>query len=208
MPELTRRDAILKCAALGMLTAAAPMPLSAAVESFLGAEDHNLTPPTVLGPFYKRNAPATGALLPAAEPGLPLVVKGNVWDDYGNSLQNATVEVWHADHFGHYDLEGFRCRGKLPLSAKAEYQFSSVMPGHYPDRVAQHIHYLVTAPGHKPLVTQLYFATDPVFLGDPAKNFQKDPLVTSVELVRPVVLTGDPKVMQASVTFELVLERA
>ena len=38
---------------------------------------------------------------------------------------------------------------------------------------------MVTAPGHKPLITQLYFATDPVFDGDPGRNFSKDPLVIS-----------------------------
>ena len=81
------------------------------------------------------------------------------------------------------------------------------MPGHYPARVCQHIHYVITADGHKPLITQLYFATDPVFEGDPDKNYAKDPLVLSRELVRPVTLTGDPKTIQAAVTFDVVLER-
>lgn len=82
------------------------------------------------------------------------------------------------------------------------------MPGHYPDRVCQHVHYLVRAPGSKPLVTQLYFATDPAFGGDPAKNYTRDPLVTSIDLVRPVVLSGDPRDFVANVTFDLELERA
>jgi len=82
------------------------------------------------------------------------------------------------------------------------------MPGHYPQRVCQHVHYLVSAPGHKPLVTQLYFATDPVFEGDPDKNYTRDPLIGSRELVRPVVIKGDPKEMIAAVKFDLVLERA
>jgi hypothetical protein len=66
---------------------------------------------------------------------------------------------------------------------------------------------MVTAPGHRPLVTQLYFATDPVFDGDPDRNFARDPLITSRELVRPVLLAGDPGDMRALVTFELVLGR-
>jgi len=81
------------------------------------------------------------------------------------------------------------------------------MPGHYPDRVAQHVHYMVKAPGCKPLVTQLYFATDPAFEGDPDHKFSNDPLVQSRELVRPVLLSGDPKDPMARVTFELCLER-
>jgi protocatechuate 3,4-dioxygenase beta subunit len=68
------------------------------------------------------------------------------------------------------------------------------------------VHYLVTAPGHKPLITQLYFATDPVFAGDPDKNFTRDPLITSRELVRPVVIKGDPKQIIAAVNFDLVME--
>ena len=70
------------------------------------------------------------------------------------------------------------------------------------------MHYLVTAPGHKPLTTQLYFASDPVFEGDPDKNFSRDPLITSRELVRPVILKGDPQQMVAAVLFDIVLEKA
>jgi protocatechuate 3,4-dioxygenase beta subunit len=81
------------------------------------------------------------------------------------------------------------------------------MPGHYPARVCQHIHYLVTAPGCKALTTQLYFGTDPVFQGDPARNFTKDPLIQSAELVRPVKMTKSTTGNRADVTFELVLER-
>ena len=78
--------------------------------------------------------------------------------------------------------------------------------GHYPARVCQHIHYVVTAPGHQPFVTQLYFATDPVFEGDPDRNYTRDPLIQGRDLVRPVTLVGDPKEIHAAVDFELVLE--
>ncbi len=91
---------------------------------------------------------------------------------------------------------------------KGEYAFDTSLPGHYPDHVAQHIHYQVSAPGHKTLVTQLYFSTDPVFEGDPDRNYTKDPLCTSRELVRPVRVYPDPKAMHSAVTFEIVLERA
>jgi protocatechuate 3,4-dioxygenase beta subunit len=122
-------------------------------------------------------------------------------------LDGATIEVWQADHFGRYDIEGYRFRTTLIAGKTGEYGFESVMPGHYPDRVAQHVHYLVRAPGHKPLVTQLYFATDQIFEGNPAKNFHRDPLISSVDLVRPVVITGDRQTVIASVVFDLCLER-
>ena len=49
---------------------------------------------------------------------------------------------------------------------------------------------------------------DPVFDGDPKKNFSRDPLITSVELVRPVMIKGDPKDMIVAVNFDIVLEKA
>jgi protocatechuate 3,4-dioxygenase beta subunit len=68
-------------------------------------------------------------------------------DTRGEALEDARVEVWHADHFGKYDIEGYRFRAQIPLEGKGTYHFGSVMPGHYPDRVCQHVHYLVSAPG-------------------------------------------------------------
>ena len=137
---------------------------------------------------------------------MPLSVSGKVWSARGEALPGAVVEVWQADHDGHYDLEGYRYRARVPADAEAQYTLATTMPGHYPGRVCQHIHYLVTAPGHKPLITQLYFATDPAFEGDPDRNYTKDPLVRSRELVRPVALSGAEKDVRAAVTFELVLE--
>ena len=65
----------------------------------------------------------------------------------------------------------------------------------------------MSANGHKPITTQLYFATDLVFEGDPDRNYNRDPVLLSGELVRPVVLRGDPKNVFADVNFELVMER-
>ncbi len=135
---------------------------------------------------------------------MPLVVAGQVFDTRGEKIPGATIEIWQTDHLGLYDLEGYRYRAKLATNAEGKYDFSSVMPGHYPARVCQHVHYLVTAPGHKPLITQLYFGTDPVFDGDPDKNFEQGDS-TSRELIRPVTLVGDPNDIHAAVQFELVM---
>jgi len=206
--RLSRRDLLEKCMALGAVSCASNLLPSTIAEAWARSEaaPKPPTPAAVLGPFYKRLAPNTKSLRQPGDPGMPLVVAGGVFSSRGEALPGATLEVWQANHVGLYDIEGYHYRAKLSVGAEGKYDFSSVMPGHYPARVCQHVHYLVTAPGHKPLVTQLYFATDPVFEGDPDKNFHRDPLITSRELVRPVTLVGDPQEMRASVQFELVLE--
>jgi len=46
-----------------------------------------------------------------------------------------------------------------------------------------------------------------VFEGDPDKNYRKDPLVESRELIRPVRVFADPQSIPTAVVFEIVLER-
>jgi len=196
-----------KCAALGVVSLVGGLTPLTAAAAWDASEKMKPTSPCEMGPFYKTGAPATGMMRAANDRGLPLEVIGKVFNTRGELQQNAKVEVWQTDHDGRYDLNGFRYRALLHTDDKAQYQFQSVMPGHYPARVCQHIHYLVRAEGCKPLITQLYFATDPVFDGDPDKNFQRDDLIWSRELVRPVMLKGDPKDVIATVNFEIVLER-
>jgi protocatechuate 3,4-dioxygenase beta subunit len=202
----SRRELLEKAVALGTVTLAAGLTPSAVVHA-LDPRPRPRTPENALGPFYKKDAPATRTLRIAGEPGLPLAVSGAVLSTNGEALPEGTVEIWHTDHQGLYDIDGYRHRARLRAGADGAYAFDSIVPGHYPDRVCQHVHYLVMAPGHRPLVTQLYFATDPVFEGDPDKNFGRDPLIVSRELVRPVLLAGDPGDVRAVVTLDLVLER-
>jgi protocatechuate 3,4-dioxygenase beta subunit len=206
--RLARRELLSKCMALGVLTSTANLLPSALAAAWQEKEKSRLapTPAAELGPFYKRLAPSNSAMRAPGDPGMPLVVTGQVFSSRGELIPSAIVEIWQTNHEGLYDLDGYHYRTKLTTAADGNYEFSSVMPGHYPARVCQHIHYAVTAPGYRPLVTQLYFATDPVFEGDPDKNFVRDPLITSRELVRPVTLVGDPKDIHAAVKFELVLE--
>lgn len=167
------------------------------------------TPASVVGPFYKRGSPDVAMMRAAGDPGLPLHVSGAVYSVRGEALPLAKIEIWQTNYRGYYDLKGYRYRALLTTGAKGAYAFDSVIPGHYPARVCQHVHLAVFAEGHKPLVTQMYFATDPVFDGDPDRNYSKDPLCTSRELIRPVRLhTEDAGGMAAETTFELVLERA
>jgi len=206
---VTRRDVLMKCAAMGSLVLAPSLSLAESVAMWERQEraSKKPTPPNDIGPFYKGQAPQTSHLRAPGDPGLPLAVSGLVFSTNGEVLPHSTVEVWQADHLGHYDLKGYRYRATITADDSGKYSFDTVMPGHYPGRVGQHIHYVVKAPGHKPLTTQLYFATDPAFGGDPDHNYRRDPLLHTRELIRPVTIAGDPKEIQALVNFEIVLER-
>jgi protocatechuate 3,4-dioxygenase beta subunit len=204
----SRRDLLFKCAAAGVLTVAPPLSLqSIALAQERSPGSPKPTPWNEIGPFYKRKAPNNLKLREPGEAGMPLIVSGRVLDTRGNSMPGALIEIWQADHKGRYDLDGYRHRAALTSGADGSYGFDSILPGHYPARVCQHIHYIVRAPGCKPLTTQLYFATDPVFDGDPARNYARDPILLDRELIRPVTLKGDPGDVIAAVTFEVVLER-
>jgi protocatechuate 3,4-dioxygenase beta subunit len=206
---LSRRNLLAKCISVGVVTAAANLvPQLAEAWELAEQPARAVTPHVELGPFYKKNAPHSAGLRMSGDRGLPLLVKGQVFDTRGDKVPGASIEIWHTDDAGHYDLDGYRFRAALVSSDEAKYEFESVMPGHYPARVCQHVHYLVRAPGHKPLTTQLYFATDPALDGDPDKNYTRDPLITSRELVRPVLLAGEAEKLHALVNFEIVLERA
>ena len=205
--KLTRRELLERCAALGAVTLAASLPMSAVAAAWDDAANkRQVTPHCELGPFYKRLAPKTSTLRAAGDPGMPLEIAGVIYDTRSEIVPNAKVEVWQTDNAGVYDIEGYRYRALIEPGAKGTYDLATVMPGHYPSRVCQHVHYLITAPGHKPLITQMYFATDPVFEGDPEKNFHRDPLISSRELVRPVMIKGDPTQIIAAVNFDLVME--
>lgn len=211
MPEHTwsRRDVLRQCLAAGVLVVPAGWSEADVLHAWLDARrERQPTAHVEMGPFYKRRAPTTKAMRLAGDPGLPLTISGRVINVHGERVPGAKIEVWQADHGGLYDLEGYRYRATLTPPVSGEYAFDSVMPGHYPARVARHVHYFVTAPGHKLLSTQLYFATDEVFDGNPDKNFAKDPLITARDLVRPVALTGQPHASLAAVEFELVLGKA
>jgi hypothetical protein len=65
------------------------------------------TPPNVLGPFYKRLTPVNNMLRAPGDPGIPLTLSGQVFNTRGDVVP---------DHHGHYDLDGYRYRGRLNVN--------------------------------------------------------------------------------------------
>ena len=83
-------------------------------------------------------------------------------------IEDALVEIWQCDANGRYIHSGdsgdsggiprdsgFQGYGKTSTDANGGYRFRTIKPVPYPGR-APHIHVAVTAPGRKPLVTQIY----------------------------------------------------
>jgi catechol 1,2-dioxygenase len=204
---LRRRDWLGHCLARGFLVAGTPMAASHLFGLWQSGQAMEATPAEVLGPFYRKGAPNTRRLHKPEDPGFPLRVVGRVVNTRGEKVPGARVNVWHADHAGLHDVQGYRHRANIEIDESADYTLETIMPGHYPDRPAQHIHYLITAPGHKTLITQAYFATDPFFEGDPDRNYARRGIVSHRDLVRTVKLyeQGTPR---AEINFDIVLEKA
>jgi protocatechuate 3,4-dioxygenase beta subunit len=129
-----RLGALVVLLVLGALPASAQAPCGA-------------TRPDALGPFYKANAPER------ARTGRGFVVTGAVRSVAGcQTLPSAQLEWWSADARGDYDDEH---RATQRTGADGRFRYETDFPGKYPGR-PPHVHVRITAPGHRPLVTQLY----------------------------------------------------
>jgi hydroxyquinol 1,2-dioxygenase len=152
--------------------------------------DPGATEPTVFGPFFVQEAPEIeyGGDIAHGAPGEPCWVEGQVTDTRGRPLGGAKIEVWEADEDGLYDVQysDGRTAGRARMSADADgrYGFWSVKPAPYPipsdgpvgDLLAAaarspmrpaHIHFKVSAAGHRTLVTHVFLAGG-AHLGDDA----------------------------------------
>jgi protocatechuate 3,4-dioxygenase beta subunit len=204
--QFSRRDFFYLCVGGGLVALGYPL-VRAVSQSGDGKRAHRPTPDNTLGPYYREGAPVKTRLTELNDQGTPLIVSGRVRNTDDEPLPAAVIEVFQADHRGDYDLQGFRYRGRIPLRGSGEYTFMTVVPGQYGGR-AQHIHYVVNAPGHKTLVTQLYFENDPKFEGNPDKNYRRDNLVGHRELIRPVSVVMINNTFTSSVNFDIYLEKA
>jgi protocatechuate 3,4-dioxygenase beta subunit len=165
---------------------AQPTEPSGKADDFLAANVVEIAPPAlpatfkptednILGPYHRRGAPYRGKITPPMELGEVLVIRGRVWGfDTKQPLAGATLDVWQANAEGRYDNDDprnppkkgvFHNRARLTTDESGYYEYETIKPGRYkigPDKWRPaHIHYMVTAPSYKTLVTQLYFEGDP-----------------------------------------------
>jgi len=130
-----------------------------------------VTTEDILGPYYKPNAPETDDIIPTGAAGNPIVIQGKVLTDCSIAIADATVEIWNADVEGVYDSsEEFRFRGRYKTLTDGVYHFRTIVPGKYLNGNTyrpSHIHFRISAPGHRELVSQIYFKDDPYISNDP-----------------------------------------
>ncbi|GAA1387661.1 dioxygenase [Pseudonocardia kongjuensis] len=147
------------------------------------------TEATVFGPFFVEDAPRIelGGDIAGGAPGRPCWVEGTVTDTAGNPVAGARIEVWEADEDGFYDVQydDGRTAGRAHLFTGDDggYRFWGITPVPYPiphdgpvgalldasgrsPMRAAHLHFMVTAPGLRTLVTHIFVRGDELLDSD------------------------------------------
>lgn len=159
------------------------------------------------GPFYTDNPPmiVDGQLAGAEEAGDRMIISGRVFNlDCSQVIPNAIVDVWHADHAGAYDNEGFRLRGQVLTNEQGFYLFETIKPGKYKNGNRfrpSHIHYKITPPDFPTLTTQLYFDEDEDLASDPASSIT-DGEFDARDRIIPLTMNADGKLEG---TFDIMI---
>lgn len=190
----------------------------------------NATEATVFGPFFVEDAPHVelGGDVAFGAPGEPCWVEGTVTDTHGNPLAGARIEVWEADEDGLYDVQydaGKRsARGHLFSAADGSYRFWGLTPTPYPipddgpvgqmlaavgrsPLRASHLHFMVSHPGTRTLVTHIFPEGDPIGERDSVFGL-KQSLVKRFEQQAAGTPTPDGRVVEGTwsrVRFDIVL---
>jgi alcohol dehydrogenase class IV/protocatechuate 3,4-dioxygenase beta subunit len=169
----TRQEFVLLSDVLGV---------SSMVDLLTNSRTPGTTPSAVLGPFYVEGPPETeqGADISGGLPGTPLWTDVRVTGTDGKPVPDAIVDVWQSNEDGFYDvqlpdLDGPVLRARFRTDADGRLTFWSILPSEYPipddgpvgrllaavgrhQYRAPHLHFLIAAPGHHTLVTQLFVA--------------------------------------------------
>jgi len=165
------------------------------------------TPRTIEGPLYVAGAPVSTGFArlddgSEDDQGEVLFMQGTVHGTDGKPLPGAKVEVWHANLLGNYSFfdksqSDFNLRRTIVTDANGRYQFRSNVPMGYgcpPHGTTQrlldllarhgrrpaHIHFFVSAPGHRKLTTQINIDGD-AYLWDDFAFASREGLVPAVK---------------------------
>lgn len=169
------------------------------------------TESTVTGPFHVVASPprALGDTIALDGKGEQCLVTGQVTGTGGAPLPGASIDVWQASADGFYDVQqpGIQpernLRGLFTADAGGRFWFTTIVPSHYPipddgpvGRLLRaagrhpyrpaHVHFLVTAPGHRPVTTHLFVEGSPYIDSDAVFGVKES-------LVRPFAVVDDPE---------------
>jgi protocatechuate 3,4-dioxygenase beta subunit len=168
---------------------------SVLVDALTHTEDDGATASDVEGPLYVEDPPWREKPVRVYDDyeGMGdadvLFVRGSVRSVDETPLPEAVIDIWQTGPSGGYDIwderqPEFNFRGRWKVeSDDGSYEFQTMLPkpdtvptegpvGRYLEAVGQHpwrpahIHFKVDAPGHEPLVTQVFFPDDPYLEND------------------------------------------
>ncbi len=192
------------------------------------------TEATVFGPFFVAGAPRIelGGDMAGDAAGEPCWVEGSVTDTRGRPVVGARIDVWEADADGRYDVQysdgRVAARGHLFSDDDGGFRFWAVTPTPYSipndgpvGRLLEltgrssmrpaHLHFKVTAPGLRTLVTHIFVRGDEFLSGDAVFGV-KDSLVRDFERQMPGTPTPDGRDLGgrswARVRFDMILAPA
>ena len=178
----TRQEYILLSDVLG---------LSMLVDAIGNRRPQGATENTVFGPFHVANAPIRqmGESVSLDGKGESCLFYGRVIGLDGNPIKGATIDVWSDNADGFYDVQQpdiqppYNNRGIFRTDKEGRYAFRGIKPvaypipddgpvgkmlaalGRHPWRPA-HMHFLVSAPGCKRLITHIFVAGDAYLTSD------------------------------------------
>ena len=195
----SRQEVILLSDTLGLSTLINTMHDKTAMEE--------ATHSSLLGPFFREDPPRfkAGEQISRVDASDEVVLWGKVTDTKGRALSHAIVSVWQTATDGRYDMQTddgtMDCRGEFTADADGNYVIRSVRPNFYSipmdgpvgemilaqkrhgNRPA-HVHFLISAAGHREMVTALYVADDPHIMDDVVFGAHGD-LIAAIKMDQP-----------------------
>ncbi|MDH1560956.1 catechol 1,2-dioxygenase [Pseudomonas chengduensis] len=195
------------------------------------------TPRTIEGPLYVAGAPlAEGQVRmdDGTEDGVATVMflEGVVRDTQGKPVADAVVDLWHANTKGNYSYfdksqSDYNLRRRIVTDAEGRYRARSIVPSGYgcdPQGPTQecldllgrhgqrpaHIHFFISAPGHRHLTTQINLAGDQ-YLWDDFAYATREGLVGDIQFVEDEAAARDRGISAkrfAELTFDFQLQKA
>lgn len=190
--------------------------LSMLVDAINNRRPLGATENTVFGPFHVDGAPVRqmGDSISLDGKGESCLYEGRVIDLNGEPIDGATVDVWSDNAEGFYDVQQpgiqpkWNNRGRFVTGSDGKYSFVGIKPvsypipddgpvgkmlshlGRHPYRPA-HMHYMVTAPGFRKIVTHIFVDGDPYLESDAVFGVKKT-LIASFEPIQGDIAWRSP----------------